>query len=173
MHRDAIVRLLPLAYQRAAEPGSVLGALVEVMSELHAPDEALLESVDALFAPYQTTDRLVGFLAGWVAIDHVLPPPGPSADPLGRIPPGRLRNLVASGSVLAQLRGTSAGLRMFLEIATGVRGFGIDEPPERRFHFVVRVPAGAAGQLELVRRIVSAEKPAATTWDWVVEGEAS
>ncbi|RBI96481.1 phage tail protein, partial [Micromonospora provocatoris] len=59
MRRAAIERLLPAAYQRAAGPGSVLGALLDVMEALHAPDEAVLADVDALFGPYRTPDGFV------------------------------------------------------------------------------------------------------------------
>ncbi|NUT32200.1 MAG: phage tail protein, partial [Hamadaea sp.] len=48
MRRSAIERLLPAAYQRAAVPGSVLGALLDVMETLHDPDERLLAEVDDL-----------------------------------------------------------------------------------------------------------------------------
>jgi phage tail-like protein len=163
MRHQAIERLLPAAYQRAATPGSVLSALLDVMEAMHAPDEAVLDSVDDLFAAYRTREQLVPFLARWLALDHLLPRtrPGAAAQPPG--PVGRLRDLVAEGAVLAQLRGTPDGLRRTLEVATGVTGFAIEEPVDRPYHFVVRVPSTAVDQLALVRRIVEAEKPAATT----------
>jgi len=99
MRHQAIERLLPAAFQRAATPGSPLRALLEVMEELHART---------------------------------------------------------------------------LEIATGVTGFGIDEPAGRPFHVVVRVPPAAADQMALVRRVVDTEKPAATTAEVVLfQEEAS
>ena len=175
MRHQAIERLLPAAFQRAATPGSPLRALLEVMEELHAPDEAILDSVDELFRPYRTPDAFVPYLAGWLALDHLLPAPGRSA-PGGQLPMpvGRLRDLVAHGAELAQWRGTPTGLRRTLEIATGVTGFGIDEPPGRPFHVVVRVPPAAADQMALVRRVVDTEKPAATTAEVVLfQEEAS
>lgn len=151
MRHQAIERLLPAAYQRAATRGSVLYALLDVMEGMHAPDEEVLETVDDLFAAYRTRDELLPFLARWLALEH-LP-----------VPAGRLRNLIAEGAALAQWRGTPEGLLRTLEIATGVGGFAIEEPRDRPYHFVVRVPAAAAGQVALIRRIVEAEKPAATT----------
>ncbi|MFJ6956259.1 phage tail protein, partial [Micromonospora aurantiaca] len=74
-----------------------------------------------------------------------------------------LRDLVAHGALLARWRGTPYGMRTALELATGVTGFVLDEPPERPFHLVVRVPPAAADRLALVTRIVEAEKPAAVT----------
>ncbi|MGC4892503.1 phage tail protein [Micromonospora sp. DT31] len=161
MRRAAIERLLPSAYQRAAGPGSVLGALLDVMEALHAPDEAVLADVDALFGPYRTPDGFVAYLARWVAMDHVVA--APRADAPLPLPVGRLRDLVAHGALLARWRGTPYGMRTALELATGVTGFLLDEPPERPFHLVVRVPPAAADRLALVTRIVEAEKPAAVT----------
>ncbi|MCZ7475856.1 MULTISPECIES: phage tail protein [unclassified Micromonospora] len=161
MRRAAIERLLPAAYQRAAGPGSVLGALLDVMEALHAPDEAVLADVDALFGPYRTPDGFVAYLTRWVAMDHVVA--APRADAPLPLPVGRLRDLVAHGALLARWRGTPYGMRTALELATGVTGFVLDEPPERPFHLVVRVPPAAADRLALVTRIVEAEKPAAVT----------
>lgn len=161
MRRAAIERLLPAAYQRAAGPGSVLGALLDVMEALHAPDEAVLADVDALFAPYRTPDGFVAYLTRWVAMDHVVT--APRADAPLPLPVGRLRDLVAHGALLARWRGTPYGMRTALELATGVTGFGLDEPADRPFHVVVRVPPAAADQLALITRIVEAEKPAAVT----------
>ncbi|AXH92993.1 phage tail protein [Micromonospora aurantiaca] len=161
MRRAAIERLLPAAYQRAAGPGSVLGALLDVMEALHAPDEAVLADVDALFGPYRTPDGFVAYLTRWVAMDHVVA--APRADAPLPLPAGRLRDLVAHGALLARWRGTPYGMRTALELATGVTGFVLDEPPERPFHLVVRVPPAAADRLALVTRIIEAEKPAAVT----------
>ncbi|RIV41241.1 phage tail protein [Micromonospora radicis] len=169
MRRAGIERLLPAAYQRAGVPGSVLWALLDVMEGLHAPDEAVLAEVDALFAPYRAPGAMVAYLARWVAMDHVVAVPRRDA-PLP-LPLSRLRDLVAHGAQLAAWRGTPDGLRTALELATGVTGFVLDEPADRPFHVVVRVPAAAADQVHLVGRIVEAEKPAAVTAEIVVEAE--
>ncbi|MFV2102395.1 phage tail protein [Micromonospora sp. LOL_024] len=167
MRRAGIERLLPAAYQRADVPGSVLRALLDVMESLHAPDEALLAEVDALFAPYRAPGPMVSYLARWMAMDHVVAVPRRDA-PLP-LPLSRLRDLVAHGAPLAAWRGTPYGLRTALELATGVTGFVLDEPAERPFHVVVRVPATAADQLALVSRIVEAEKPVAVTAEIIIE----
>ncbi|MBG6104882.1 phage tail protein [Micromonospora vinacea] len=170
MRRSAIERLLPAAYQRACVPGSVLWALLDVMEGLHAPDEAILAEVDALFDPYRAPDGLVVRLTRWVAMDHVVASPRPDT-PLP-LPVGRLRDLVANAALLARWRGTPYGLRRALELATGMSGFAIDEPAERAFHVVVRVPVAAAGQLAVITRIVEAEKPASATVEIVLEEES-
>jgi phage tail-like protein len=157
MRRESIERLLPAAYQRAALPASPLGALLDVMEVLHAPSEARLAAVEDLFAPYRTPDGFVAFLARWVALgDHLI----------GTTDVGRLRDLVANAAFLAQWRGTVTGLSRVIELATGLSHVDVSEP--RPFHVVVSLPESGAAHLELVRRIVSAEKPAATTCDVVV-----
>lgn len=167
MRRAAIERLLPLAYQRASVSGSVLGALLDVMETLHAPDEEVLDHVDDLYTPYRSTDGFVAFLARWVAMDHVISSINPDASlPM---PMGRLRDLVAEGAALAQWRGTPYGMHQMLSIATGITGIAVDEPPERPFHLKVRVPASAADQLPFITRLVRTEKPAATTYEVVLD----
>src|SRR6185437_14726874 len=163
MRQAAIERLLPAVYQRAATPGGPLAALLSVMEALHAPSEATLAHVDDLAAPYRAPDALVPFLVRWVALDHVAPTR--SGEPHGdaSLPLYRLRNLAARGAMLAQGRGTAAGLCALLATVTGVPGFTVEEPADRPFHIVVGVPPEAADQIDLVRRVVAAEKPAATT----------
>jgi phage tail-like protein len=169
MRRQTIERLLPAAYQRAATDQSVLAALLEVMETLHAPDEQVIGDFDAQFAPYTARPDFLPFLAGWVTLDHLVGVRRPgAADPL-LIPAGRMRDLLAEASALAQVRGTPDGLRRFLEIATGVRGFEITEPSQRPFHFVVRVPATARAYAGVVGHIVEHEKPAATTFELELE----
>jgi phage tail-like protein len=161
--RAAIARLLPLAYQRAAQDGSVLAALLDVMQTLHAPDEEILARVDDLYAPYRTPEQLVPFLARWVAMDHVAGGTGQG------VPAGRLRDVVARAAALAQWRGTPDGLLALLRTATGVPGITVEEPADRPFHVRVHLPASAAGQLDLVTRLVRAEKPAAATCEVVLD----
>jgi phage tail-like protein len=165
MRRAAIERLLPLAYQRAAVDGSALAAVLDVMQTLHAPDEALLDDIDQLYTAYRSPDGFVAFLTRWVAMDHAIA----ATDSTLPLPLGRLRNLVAEGAALAQWRGTPYGMLRLLHVATGVTGIVVDEPPEQPFHLRVRVPARAEAQLPLISRLVRAEKPAATTYEVVLD----
>lgn len=167
MRRSAIERLLPAVYQEAARPSSVLAALLDVMEQMHEPGERWLGDVPRLFAPYRAPDRFIRFLAGWVALGQVTGDGG--GEPGEPVPVGRLRNLVAEGARLAKWRGTAEGLRAVVEIVTGVAGFVVEESPQRPFHVVVRVPAEARSQLALVRRVVEIERPAAVTYDVVVD----
>ncbi|MEV4136533.1 phage tail protein [Dactylosporangium sp. NPDC049742] len=151
MRHDDIVRLLPAVYQSAAQPGSVLTGLLDVMEAMHAPAERRLAAVDELFAAYRTPDAFLPFLLRCVAMDHI-----------GRsLPSGRQRDLVARAGDLARRRGTAGGLCALLETVTGVPGFTVEEP--RPFHVVVRVPDPARDQLSLIRLVVQQEKPAAVT----------
>src|SRR5947207_305395 len=130
MKRTDIEQLLPGVFQRTVQQGTPLLALLEVMEVLQAADEAVLAQLDAFFDPYRTPDAFVPFLAGWVDLEQLLLevpeeftaviPPLPSGI-------GRLRELVATATFLAQWRGTAKGLLRFLETATGIQGFAIDE----------------------------------------------
>jgi phage tail-like protein len=164
MRRQDIERLLPSMYQRAAGDGGVLAALLGTMEAMHAPTEQLLSTVDDMFTPYRSPDVMVAFLAGWLGYDHVL---GDRSGP-GGVPVGRLRDLVAAGASLARQRGTATGLRRLVETVTGV-AVRVVEPVGRPFHVVVGVPAEAADRLALIRRLVEAEKPAATTFELVLD----
>ena len=163
MRRPVIERMLPAAFQRAAARPGLLVALLEAMEAMHAPDEETLEAVEDLFAPYRAPDRMVGFLLGWVAFDHVL------AD-ASSVASGRLRDLLANGAELSRRRGTAEGLRRVIATVTGVP-VRVEEPPGREFHVLVRVPASAVALVPLIARLVEAEKPAATTYE-VVTGES-
>ncbi|GIH02131.1 hypothetical protein Rhe02_01980 [Rhizocola hellebori] len=148
MRSEAIATLLPAAYQRAIHPSGVLAALLDVMESQHEASETLLETVEDLFHPYRCPDRMVAFLARWVAVDHL----------------GANRDLVARGSALAQSRGTAAGLREAIQLATGLAEVAIEERADRPFHLIVRVPDGF-DRVEHLRQIVELEKPAATTYE--------
>jgi phage tail-like protein len=173
MKSSEIEALLPGVFQRTIRPGSPLDALLQVMEAMQAPSEEVLRDLDAFFNPYRTPDRFVPFLARWVDLERLLVD-DPQAYRAGDLPPipsglGRLRTLIASAAELSRWRGTPHGLQRFLEIATGLPGFAIDEqvPGQdglpRPFHIRVRAPAGAAAYRVLIERIVSMEKPAYVT----------
>ena len=169
MQRQHIERLLPASFQRTATGGGVLDALLAVMEDLHAPSEATLAHVEDLFTAYRSPDALLPFLVTWVAWDHIEVAPAVGGDLRGGIPVGRLRDLVSNAASLAAGRGTADGLCRLLSTVTGVPGFHVEEPPDLAFHIVVRVPPAAADHLTLIRRVVAAEKPAATTCEVVLD----
>jgi phage tail-like protein len=171
MQRDALERLLPTMFQLAARPGTPLDAALHVMADLHEPDEELLAEIDAVFDPYRAPDAFVPWLTQWVGLDWLVADGSTEAGTATRadltdaFPPGlgRLRDVVAGGSELAQRRGTEAGLRLFLATATGLSGFVVTEPVDRPFHLVVTAPAEAEPHAAVLRRIIDATKPASTT----------
>jgi len=72
MKQSEIKQFLPAVMQRTVQPENLMGALLQVMEDLHAPTDAILGKIDAVFDPYRTADRFVPFLASWVDFDYVL-----------------------------------------------------------------------------------------------------
>ncbi len=183
MKRAEIELLLPEIYRRTLPPvraaaDNPLAALLDVMELLHTPDEAVLDALDTYFDPYRAPDRFVAYLAGWVDLDGlwIENPEEFTAATLPAFPSGigHLRDLIAAAVYLSRWRGTMRGLLRFLETATGVTGFVIDENvPDADgtpipFHVRVHVPPDAAKYQVLVERIVVKEKPAYVTYELVV-----
>jgi phage tail-like protein len=160
MKSAEILRLLPGVFQRTARAGSPLVALLAAMEALHAPSEAVLGELDALFDPRRAPERFVPFLARWVDLDL------PVTTGLGR-----LRELVAAGVELSRWRGTARGLLLFLSTATGRRDFVLDERvpgPDGRprpFHIRVSAPAELEPHRLMLERIIELEKPAYVTYE--------
>jgi phage tail-like protein len=172
MKRTGIERLLPNVFQRVVLPGSPLSAILDVMEVLHTPVEDVLSRMDSYFSPYRAPDSFVPLLAQWVDLDRFFLAETPEGVVL-RIPQevGQLRELVAIAAQLSQLRGTRHGLELFLETATGITGFEIDEAVRdsdgsvRPFHICVRVPAEARRHRALIEKIVEQERPAHLTYE--------
>jgi phage tail-like protein len=176
MKRREIEDLIPWVFRRTLQPGSPLAVLLDIMEALHAPSERVLETLDVALDPRRTGDAFVPYLARWVDLERLL------EDESGRIEavPGRpllptglgyLRELVAAAADLSKWRGTAHGLQLFLETATGTKGFELDEQvpgPDGRprpFHLRVRIPEAAARYRSLIDRIVRMEKPAYVTYE--------
>lgn len=184
MKSDAISRLLPAVFQRTAQPGSPLLALLGVMERMHAPSEQILRHLASVFNPRTTPDRFLPYLSRWVNLDWVFEQMLMEwqADP-GRpvpYPPGlgSMRELVALGFRLNRESGTAVGLARFLTTASGMTGFAIEENPEEPsgapmpYHIRVKAPAAAAPYRVLLQRIVEMEKPAYVTYELLFESTA-
>jgi phage tail-like protein len=174
MKQNEIARLLPEVFRRTIYPGSPLAALLAVMEELHAPSEDVLEHLDDYFDPYRAPDRFVSFIAQWVDLGSLLGnTDDPEASLLTLFPTGlgRLRELVAAAAFLSKWRGTARGLLTYLEMATGVEGFEIDESVIDEtghtipFHLRIRAPAETEPYRELIERVIEIEKPAYVTYE--------
>jgi phage tail-like protein len=181
MKRNEIESLLPEIFQRTIHPGDPLFALLEVMEALHAPSEEVLADLEGFFDPYRTPDSFVPYLARWVDLDRFLSRDLDQAMDLTlhSFPPGlgRLRELIAAAAFLSKWRGTARGLLRFLETATGIPGFEIDEQVPgadglpRPFHIRVHVPEAARRYRELIEHIVEMEKPAYVTFELDLSSE--
>lgn len=164
MRADRVALLLPEVIRRGADPGTPLGALLDVMEAMHEPAEAALLGLPAMLDPQSTRDDFVPFLASWVGLDDLIPD-GAEFE----AGTGRLRQLVATSAARARRRGTLDGLRETLAIATGRRDITVDDTvtgPDGGilpFHVDVIVPGDAAGLIDLVNRLVEHEKPAFVT----------
>ena len=174
MKQSEIAGLLPGIFQSTLQPQSVLAALLAVMEGLQAPSEEILENLDGFFDPYRTPDRFVAFVSGWVDLERLLVE-SPEERAMTSVSPlpsglGRLRELIRAAAYLAQWRGTKQGLQRFLETATGIPGFEIDENVlvnglPKPFHIRIRAPQGSAPYAVLIQRIIEQEKPAYVTYD--------
>ena len=174
MKQTQIKKLLPWVFQRTAQPGNPLTALLDVMEDMHAPVEETLSHLDSMFDPRRTADAFVPYLAGWVDLGVLVDVSrggGPAASTTFPTGMGRLRELIASAAMLSEWRGTKRGLQMFLEIATGAGGFSIDEQvrkPDgtiRPFHLQVTAPKDLVVHRPLLERIIELEKPAYVTYE--------
>jgi phage tail-like protein len=178
-----ILSLLPQVIQRTCpdpedEPGNLtnpLSAIIEVMCVMLDPIDTELGRFEIYLDPRRAREEFVPMLARWVDLDRLFEPvqgdvplPPRMLFPAGI---GRLRELVAGATKLSQMRGTRDGLIAFLETATGVKGFDIDEIVQDAkglpipFHIRVRSPEAARPLDRLVRRIIDSERPAYVTYD--------
>ncbi len=80
------------------------------------------------------------YLAQWVDLGWLLPEDG------GPFPGGlgRLRELIQASAELSRWRGTKRGLVQFLELATGLDGFAIDESAPGPGRKAARLSSGGA-----------------------------
>jgi phage tail-like protein len=169
-----IKRLLPSVFQRAVQPESPLSAILDLMEAMHAPSESTLDHLSEIFDPHRTPDAFVAYLASWVDLESLLDVPrseAASSTPTLSTGIGRLRELAAAAVTLSHWRGTRKGLCLFLETATGMSGFEIDEHVigvdgrVRPFHLCVTAPGPLAEHSILIQRIVESEKPAYMTYE--------
>lgn len=164
MRDTEIATLLPSIFQRTLGTGNPMSAMLSAMQALHAPAEEALENVDAIYDPRRAPDPFVPMLAQWVDLEHIFSSVD-DADRLLSTGLGNLRELTQAASELSKWRGTRRGLQRFLETATGVTGFSIEEPADRAFHLRVLAPPQTQAHRPLIERIIEVERPAYATWE--------
>ncbi|CRI67471.1 conserved hypothetical protein [Thiocapsa sp. KS1] len=186
MNQALIERLLPEVFRRTLMPGSPLAAIIAAMESLLSPAEQALASLPDQLSPDRARDDFVILLAYFVDLDRYLPK-ALDVDPEHRhlgapiaSGIGRLRELVRAAPALGRWRGTARGLRLFLETATGILGFSVEEaaPTDsehqvKPFHIRIRAPADARAYHDLVKSIVEQEKPAYVTYEIIYPPHAS
>lgn len=175
MKHQEIKQLLPEVFQRTDQTGSALYGLLEAMETLTDPAEEIISQVPLYFNPYTTPEKFLPFLASWVDLDRFFPAfknqSIPELDAFQALGTGRLRELIIAATQLSRLRGTAAGLQLFLETATGLKGFKIDEnvlPANNNvlpFHIRISAPNSAQQHSALIERIIEQEKPAYVTYN--------
>jgi phage tail-like protein len=155
MSRERIEQLLPSVVRRAVVPGNPLAALTQVMADLFDPADSSAGTLDGYFDPWRCPERFLPLLATWVDI----PLPVTTG-------PRQLRVLIAVAVGLHQVRGTRRALLAFLEAATGLHGFEIDETVRdtvgrvRPFVVAVRAPEAARVHAAMIERLIESERPA-------------
>lgn len=170
MKSNDCARLLPEVFRQGMGPGHLLNGLLETMSGLHEPCEAVLGRLQTLCDPRRVPERFLPFLAHWVRFDGLCDDrTRKQGRHTGVEDAGHLRELVACAAELAHARGTARGLLRFLELATGLTGYSIaervmDEAGKvRPFHIAVTAPVAARRQHDLVLIVVRMAKPAHVT----------
>jgi len=155
MSREQIEQLLPSVVRRAIVSGNPLAALTAVMADLYDPVEDAAGQLDGYFDPWRCPERFLPLLAAWMD----LPLPVTTG-------PSRLRELIAVAAEHHQVRGSRRALLAFLEAATGLRGFEVDEIVRdaagqvRPFVVAVRAPEAARAHAAMVERLIDRERPA-------------
>ncbi len=151
--------MLPAVLQE--DPVAML--LTEALDEVLAPAIAALDSLHAYLDPLLAPADFVEYLAGWVGVDLD-----------ENWPPDRRRAVVAAAVGLHRMRGTVAGLREFLELATGATvhvtdsggatwSSSPDTPvpggPAPRLTVRVELPPGVEISTATIEALVTAVKP--------------
>ena len=190
MTPQRIALLLPAVFRQGLQPGQLLAGILQAMAELHRPCEEALDSVERTCDPRRAPERFLPFLASWMRFGTLCgrgaqarsasraggsgpgAPRAAGGDQDGTVESiGQLRELIAAAAQLAHERGTAKGVRRFLEAATGLRGFAIDDQLHddqgrlRAFHVRITAPAAAQRQHDLILKVLRMSTPVHVTCD--------
>jgi phage tail-like protein len=151
------LRYLPGIY--AEDP--FLAGFLRIFEDVWSPLDRQLGQIHCYIDPALTPAEFLPWLGSWVdlALDE-------------NWPEARRRDLIGRAADLFRRRGTPDGLRDYLETYLGVRPIIREfEDPARPYHFSVVLPHAVGADLDLdrVRRIITEEKPAHTTFSLTVE----
>ncbi len=173
LEKNFVTDLLPAILRRDAGPEQILSHVLHVMHDYHGHIEQGRAILPAHFNPYTCPEHFIPLLIRMLDLDRIFSQTqAVSADPKqhrSSCPIGRLRNVIAVAMHCSHWRGTSRGLRLMLQSATGAQDFTIIENSAtatgaaRAFHILVEAPANVVMHENLIQRIISSEKPAYVT----------
>lgn len=129
--RVTSVRFLPAVYREDPTAADFTERFVALLDEARAGVDRRVDRLPALLDPYAAPDGssggpdFLGFLATWLGLAEDL-----------RLPPRRRRRLIAEAHRLYALRGTPAGIRLHLEICTGLAVHLLEDFSLRRWLFL-------------------------------------
>jgi len=177
MTETQIEKILPGVIQRSLATSPILQSILSVMLSMRNPIERELNTIEKNFDPLQCPEASLPFLSSWAGLERIFDPRSLEAlnkneyqQPIAS-GSGHLRELLRSTKELSQWRGTNKGLVIFLEMATGIKGYSIQENildengQIMSFHFNLSIPLEAQPLLDLIKRITESEKPAYVTYE--------
>jgi phage tail-like protein len=145
------MKYLPPLYHDAEFLGRFLLAFEAILT----PIEQNIDHFDFFLDPKASPESFLPTLARWVGL---------TLDE--KIPPDKLREILAQASDLYRKRGTKKGMTKAIEIYTGVAP-KISEPKDRPHFFKVSltVPRKQKVDPSIVERLIQASKPAHATFE--------
>ncbi len=160
---------------RTASPGSLLAGTIAVMEELHRSAESIFDTFQDFFDPLNSDHiPMLCYLAHWFDMNLMATYAArESSDDnedsqLKKI--RALQNCVKNGVWLYKKRGSMEGIVAYLELATGKKGFVIEEEIKDHagaalpFHFNVYPPSGCEPMRTLIEEIIELQKPVQCTY---------
>lgn len=156
------LQYLPAMY----EQHEFLDRLLMIFEDVLSPVEHTLENVHLYFDPMMAPESFLRWLASW--IDLVLDENWPIQ---------KRRELIRAGVELYHWRGTRRGLQEYLRIYTDVEPeiiehFTEEEGGPHRFTVIIGVPDPGSLDEGRVRQVISAEKPAHTTYELRIQARS-
>jgi len=163
---------LPPAMRATLAPGTPMHDIVAVMSGIVAERAAVIDAAASLFDPSTTPEAFLPWLAEWYGFDWLFVDP---ADPRRALPmarafptgAARLRALLVAWPQLTHRRGSADGLRLTLELATGLQSIAVHHVPARQ-HVSAFLLNRSSDLQPWLARLIASERPAHMTWSLTV-----
>jgi len=164
--KDNLLQYLPRVLQRAATElpageKSFIEDFLQIFDEQLKKFESQVDRIPNLFDPWRADSKFLPYLASWLALE--LP------EEWGERTQRALINKIVS---IYHTRGTLAGLETILRIYLGDAVKELKEHPTQAHLFTVTFnfpnfkPKELAGRTRAIRKVIDAEKPAQTDYEW-------